>query len=290
MRLLWLPEVLRNAGLVCHEYPDWRTRGVDTFGPVRGIVCHGTGSSSWTTSDAGELRVLAITGSNSAPAVPISQLYLSRSGEWWVIASGTATGVRTGTGGPLEGYGDDSVLQIEAQHASDEPWSDRQYWSYVKGVRALQAVKVSGYDVPLAHVIGHGEHQPGQKFDPWFDMNKFRQDVADGGEGDMALSDEHLTIPREVIFNGDVLPPDGSETEEVDAATAVAFGLRHAYVGRVAAEAGLEMLETVLQAAKALTAKVDALAAKVDALSNPGSGETGTATITGGQIQFGPVE
>src|SRR5687767_7118052 len=225
MRLLSLLDILRNAGLVVHEYPDWRTRGASTFGPVEGIVCHGTGSASWTTSDAGELRVIAITGSNSAPAVPISQLYLSRSGEWWVVASGTATGVRTGTGGPLVGKGDDSVLQIEAQHASNEPWSDTQYWSYVRGVRALMKHKEPNYNVPLEHVIGHGEHQPGQKFDPWFDMNQFRADVA-SGEGTDMLKDEQLTIPRETLLTGELLPPDGSETEEVDAATAVAFTLR----------------------------------------------------------------
>ncbi len=177
MRLLWLPAVLRAAGLTCHEYEGWQSRGPDSFGPVRGIVCHGT-AGALTSTDAGELRVLAITGSASAPEVPISQLYLSRSGAWWVIASGTATGVRTGTGGPLEGYGDDAVLQIEAQHSKDEPWTELQYRSYVRGVAALAAHREAGYEVPLAHVIGHGEHQPGQKTDPWFDMNQFRRDVA----------------------------------------------------------------------------------------------------------------
>lgn len=200
MRLLWLADVLRAAGLTVHEYDGWRTRGLESFGPVRGIVCHGT-AGSLTSSDAGELRVIAITGSNSATA-PIAQLYLSRSGAWWVVASGTCTGVVSGTGGPLEGYSDDAVLQIEAQHAKDEPWSAAQYGSYVRGVAALARHRVSGYEVPLAHVIGHYEHQPtgpNTKSDPWFDMNRFRADVAavlNGGDDVLSETDKDILLAR----------------------------------------------------------------------------------------------
>ncbi len=194
MRLLWLADVLRGAGLIVHEYADWKTRGLESFGPVRGIVCHGT-NGSLTSTDAGELRTIAITGSNSATA-PIAQLYLSRSGAWWVVASGTCTGVTLGTGGPLYGYGDDTVLQIEAQHSSVEPWSETQYRSYVRGVAALAAYKTAGYDVPLSNVIGHGEHQPGKKTDPWFDMAQFRRDVAAVLEGDEMTPAQAAALAR----------------------------------------------------------------------------------------------
>lgn len=178
-RQLWMADVLRAAGLTVHEYDGWKTRGLESFGPVLGVVCHGTGGSLKST-DSGETRTIAITGTPSAPTVPISQLYLSRSGQWWVIASGTATGVKTGTGGPLRGYSDDAVLQIEAQHHPTEPWTAVQYRSYVVGVAAL--VRHLGLAVEL--VIGHSEHQPGEKTDPWFDMNQFRRDVTAVLEGD----------------------------------------------------------------------------------------------------------
>lgn len=177
-RFLWLADVLRAAGLTVHEYDGWKTRGSSTYGPVTGIVCHGTGGSLVST-DAGELRTIAITGSNTATA-PIAQLYLSRSGEWWVVASGTCTGVQTGTAGPLKGLSDDSVLQIEAQHTGGEPWSDVQYNSYVRGVAALVAHQAPDYSLAISRVVGHYEHQPRDKTDPWFDMAAFRRALANG--------------------------------------------------------------------------------------------------------------
>lgn len=197
MRLLWLADVLRAAGLTVHEYDGWRTRGLESFGPIRGIVCHGT-AGSWTSTDAGELRVIAITGSGTASA-PIANLYLSRSGAWWVVASGTCTGVKTGTAGPLAGYSDDAVVQIEAQHASTEPWTDVQYRSYVRGCAALAAHKATNYDVPVARIVGHYEHQPREKTDPWFDMSKFRAEVAaviEGGDDVLSDTDKDILLAR----------------------------------------------------------------------------------------------
>lgn len=197
MRLLWLADVLRAAGLPVNEYPGWRDRGLSTFGPIRGIVCHGT-AGSWTSSDEGELRVIAITGSGTATA-PIANLYLSRSGAWWVVASGTCTGVKTGTAGPLQGYSDDAVVQIEAQHASTEPWTDVQYRSYVRGCAALAAHQATNYDVPVARIVGHYEHQPREKTDPWFDMAKFRAEVAaviEGGDDVLSDTDKDILLAR----------------------------------------------------------------------------------------------
>ncbi|MEO3922719.1 N-acetylmuramoyl-L-alanine amidase [Micromonosporaceae bacterium B7E4] len=175
MRLLWLPEVLRAAGLTVHEVSGWRTRGSDSFGPVRGITIHETRGSVRST-DAGEIYTL-IHGSATAPP-PIAPLYLSRTGHWHVVASGTCFHNKVGWDGPNEGYGNDSLLGIEAQHALGEPWTDRQYDSYVRGVAAL-ARKL---DVPVSRVAGHKEHQPGSKTDPSFNMDQFRRDVAAGGD------------------------------------------------------------------------------------------------------------
>lgn len=174
MRLLWLADVLRAAGLTVHEYDGWRTRGLSTLGPVRGVICHGTAGRTDIQTD---LRIIAISGSGTA-AAPIAQLVLARDGVWWVVASGTCTGIKTGTAGPLAGWSDDAVVQIEACHAKDEPWTEVQYRSYVRGVAALVAHREPGYDVPVERVVGHYEHQPLEKTDPWFDMATFRRDVA----------------------------------------------------------------------------------------------------------------
>lgn len=263
MRLLWLPEVLRSAGLTVHEYPGWQERGASTFGPVIGGICHGTGGSL-TSSDAGELRVLAITGSNSAPAVPISQLYLSRSGAVWVVASGTATGVKTGTGGPLKGHSDDSVLQVEAQHSTNEPWTDVQYNAYVRLWAALCSHSAPGYDIPVWRVVGHYEHQPTEKTDPWFDMNQFRQDVTNAMEGTM-LSQETLSLPAQTLKTG-VRAPASGDTETVDAATAVAWALRNAWRAGEYSEANYEMLKTVVPVLQQLAQAVTQLNEVANAL------------------------
>jgi hypothetical protein len=200
MRLLWLPEVLRAAGLTVHEYAGWRTRGSDDWGPIRGITCHATAGSR-TSTDAGELRVI-VNGSATAPP-PISQLYLSRSGEWWVVASGRCNHNLTGWDGPNKGYGNSRLLGIEAQHSntSAEPWPDRQYRSYVRGVAAL----VEKLGVPVSRVAGHKEHQPyatrpsgatSTKSDPTFNMDQFRRDVAAvlAGEDDDMTDDDRKKL------------------------------------------------------------------------------------------------
>lgn len=193
MRLTWLADVLRDAGLTVHEQSGWKTRGSD-LSTIRGITCHATAGSA-TSTDAGEINVL-LNGSPSAPP-PIAQLYLSRSGQWWVIASGRCNHNKTGWAGPNKGLGNSNLLGIEAQNDNrNQAWPDAQYQSYVRGVAAL----VRKLGIPVAHVAGHKEHQPAAgrpsgetstKTDPTFDMNRFRADVArvlSGEDDDMPLT------------------------------------------------------------------------------------------------------
>lgn len=175
MRVLWVPDVLRAAGLDVHEVPGWKTRGADSFGPVRGITIHHTGGSK-TSSDTGEINVL-INGRVDLSG-PIAPLYLSRTGDWSVVASGHCNHNKVGWAGPNKGYGNDNLLGIEAQHAAGEPWTSAQYESYVRGVAALVRHKTSGWDVTVSRVAGHKEHQPGDKTDPGFNMTEFRAAVS----------------------------------------------------------------------------------------------------------------
>ncbi|NJP33677.1 peptidoglycan recognition protein family protein [Micromonospora thermarum] len=206
-RLLWLPAVLRAAGLTVHEVDGWEGRGAGTFGPVVGVQCHETRGSR-TSTDAGEIRVLV----HGRPGLsgPIAQLYLSRSGHWWVVASGTAHHNKVGWAGPNRGHGNDSLIGVEAQHALGEPWTDRQYDSYVRGVAAI----IRHLDIPVGRVSGHKEHQPGEKSDPGFDMGQFRRDVALAGkDDDMPYSESQLkALPWQ--YNGRGMPgvPTGRST------------------------------------------------------------------------------
>ena len=40
--LLWLPDVLRSAGLEVEELEGWQTRGHGDVGDIRGVMCHHT--------------------------------------------------------------------------------------------------------------------------------------------------------------------------------------------------------------------------------------------------------
>lgn len=242
MRATWLPAVLRKAGLTVHEQAGWRTRGYDGWGPIRGVTVHETRGSR-TSSDAGEIRVLT-EGSQTAPA-PIAQLYLSRSGEWTVVASGLCYHNLTGWGGPNRGHGNATLLGIEAQHALGEPWTDRQYRSYVRGVAAI----VRHLDIPVSRVAGHLEHQPGDKSDPAFDMNRFRRDVAAELEGDDMPSIEEVRkafrdelesalAKRDAPFQGKAgerLAKDGWKPMSRDALNTYLFENTRATAGGVAA-------------------------------------------------------
>jgi hypothetical protein len=79
-----------------------------------------------------------------------------------------------GWAGPNKGLGNDNLLGIEAQHALNEPWTSVQYDSYIIGTAAL----CEALDISVNRVAGHFEHQPGDKTDPSFNMDTFRQRVA----------------------------------------------------------------------------------------------------------------
>lgn len=280
MRVLWLPAVLKAAGLVVHEVAGWKTRGADTFGPVRGITCHHTAGSK-TSTVQGELNTL-LHGSSSAPA-PIAQLLLARNGDWHVVASGLCHHNKVGWAGPNKGYGNDAILGIEAQHAgAGEAWTDVQYSSYVRGVAALVAHKASGWEVTVGRVAGHKEHQPGAKSDPTFDMTKFRAHVQDQLEGDdmptaedfvkellstkLGSSGPTVAVALQDSYNGTgvrLLALDQVPNPYVDAATNPRITVAAALKGAATAD---KVAREVQPEVAALRAEVELLSQKVDQL------------------------
>lgn len=187
MRLLWLPAVLRGAGLTTYLVSGWEGRGGDDFDP-RGIICHATAGSA-TSTDAGEISVL-LHGSTSAPP-PIAQLYLGRNGHWHVVASGRCNHALTGWGGPLEGHGNRRLIGVEAANDNrGQPWPAVQVDAYQRGVAAICARM--GWTA-ADNVAAHREHQPGAKTDPHgIDMAAFRTRVTAllaGGDDDVSAED-----------------------------------------------------------------------------------------------------
>lgn len=178
--LIWLPQVLREAGLRVVEEPGWQSRGRGEMGTVMGVICHHTGGGR--QGNIPSLNVL-IHGRAAAPGVsrlrgPLAQLGLARDGTWHVIAAGRCNHAGEGIWQRLTN-GNSNFIGIEAENtgrANDFPWPDGQMESYRQGVAAI-----------LKHIrrgpefcAGHKEYAlpEGRKKDPSFDMVAFRAGVA----------------------------------------------------------------------------------------------------------------
>jgi len=204
MRLTWLPDVLRAAGLIVVEDGPrlvdgkmdggWRTRGTESWGPVRGVICHATASARTSTA-AGDTRVLWQTGSVTAPN-PISQMYLARNGDWYVGASGRCHHVLIGDKGPHKGYGNSALIGVEAANDNrGEPWSPHMLDSYQRGVAAICGHQGWPADVAVAH----REHQTGKSDPLGIDMIAFRESVAAilAGTAPPATGGDDMLTPEE---------------------------------------------------------------------------------------------
>lgn len=173
---VWLPDVLRAAGLTVNEYPGWRDRGHGDFGNITHVICHHTGSFGETPRGIAEHPSLGLA----------SQLYLGRDGAYTICGVGIAWHAGAGSWpGIARDNANQVTIGIEAANdgggTPGKPhrtgWSDAQYNSYVRGVAAI----LKHLGLPADRAIGHKEWAgPSQgKWDPGaIDMDTFRADVA----------------------------------------------------------------------------------------------------------------
>lgn len=180
MRVPWLADVLRGAGLTVIETSGWKGRGRDLTG-VSGVIWHHTATGPGTSDAA--VDSLLINGRQDLPG-PLCQLGLDRGGRFHVIADGKGNHNGYGT------WGNNSI-GIEAFNSGvGEPWPSGQVDAYVAGTRAI----LTHLGLPLDRMLGHKESDPGRKIDPaGLDMNDMRRRVAEGD--DMPLTaDDHFAI------------------------------------------------------------------------------------------------
>ena len=175
--LLWLPQVLRDAGLEVLEHAGWQTRGHGDMGTVKGVLCHHTCGP--LHGDLPDINVL-VEGRPDLGG-PLCNLGLGRSGKFYMIAAGA--GWHAGRGN-WQGVtnGNSQLIGIEAENTGEtkgpraEPWVPAQVESYKRGCAAI--LKHIGAKAIMA--AGHKEYAlpHGRKDDPSFDMVAFRADVA----------------------------------------------------------------------------------------------------------------
>jgi len=185
-----LAAVLRAYGLTVHEQDGWqnRARGSGGYEPGRPthVMVHHTASGP-SSDPYGDVSYIT----SGADAAPLANLYLSRTGQVWVIAAGATNTNGSGSDSWGGGVPVDSMnthaIGIEAANAgTGEPWPQAQTDAYLTICRALCAA----YSIPNPHhVRGHAEWSPGRKIDPagpprWADgsetwrMDDYRTDVA----------------------------------------------------------------------------------------------------------------
>jgi hypothetical protein len=190
VRLLALPDILRDAGFDVHVEAGWDIRGSSSWGPVKAIMAHHTATAA---SRPGDYPSLVIVRDGRLPPDPLpvpgplSQLGLGRSGKVYVIASGRAN--HAGAGSHPAFAGSFESIGIEAEHPGGTVgWPRVQYDAYV----ALCAALADAYAVPTALVVGHKEWAPTRKVDPNFSMTNFRRHVQ---EVRNMADHNHVTTP-----------------------------------------------------------------------------------------------
>ena len=172
--LIWLPHVLKSAGLKVALCEGWEERGRGDVGPVVGVICHHTAGQL-----AGNMPSLhTIIHGRPDLSGPLAQLGLGRDGTYFVIAAGRANHAGAGI---WKGFtnGNSNFIGIEAENtgrANDFPWPAVQMDAYHRGVAAI--CKWIGRSAD--YCCGHKEYaRPlGRKSDPVFNMQEFRNSVA----------------------------------------------------------------------------------------------------------------
>lgn len=165
-----LPAIARRAGLDVVEAPGWRDRGRSTGGldALVGWMWHHTASPvSWDgTRDATYIA----TG---APARPISQTYIPRTGVLHILAAGACN--HGGRGGPVAGWlpqdrANTMVGATEMGNAgTGEPWPQVQIDASVAFAAELSLWFGFGVDRHIGHkeYCGPFSSTPGRKIDPY---------------------------------------------------------------------------------------------------------------------------
>jgi hypothetical protein len=172
--LIWLPDVLKNAGLKVAVVPGWEDRGQRDVGEIFGVICHHTVGPR--DGNMPSLNTL-IHGRPDLPG-PLSQLGLGRDGTYYVISAGRCNHAGKGIWQGLVN-GNSNFIGIEAENtggSNDFPWPEIQMEAYRHGVAAI--LKHIGRGVEFC--AGHKEYAlpKGRKPDASFDMVAFRASVA----------------------------------------------------------------------------------------------------------------
>jgi hypothetical protein len=170
-KLLWLPDVLKAAGLKVALVDGWEVRGRGDVGQTLGVICHHTANPN-----PGNMPTLeTLIRGRSDLKGPLAQLGLGRDGTYYVIAAGLANHAGPGQWHNMTA-GNTRFIGIEAEHSGRDvdPWPAVQMDAYQRGVAAI----LEHTGLQAGSCVGHKEWATKRKIDPAFDMQEFRANVA----------------------------------------------------------------------------------------------------------------
>jgi len=189
--LIWLPDVLKSAGLKVSLVNGWENRGLGNVGNIFGILCHHTAGPKNGNMPSLETLVKGRPAMQGKRALhgPLSQLGLGRDGTYYVIAAGRCNHAGEGFWKGVTS-GNSNFIGIEAENTGlpSDPWPEVQMKAYRHGVAAILKHIERGAEF----CAGHKEYAlpRGRKPDPSFDMEPFRSSVTailNGVEPPLAL-------------------------------------------------------------------------------------------------------
>ena len=172
---VWLPDVLRDAGLRVQVSDGAFQRGHGDMGDVWGVFAHHTGNDNASWQSIAFHPELGLA----------SQLHLDQSGLYtvcgvgiaWHAGNGSWPGLGTNNANPrtigIEAANDGGGAPNNTHHPY---WNDAQYDAYVQGVAAILRFLGYGSDRLVAHKEWAGASQG--KWDPGgINMDLMRNDV-----------------------------------------------------------------------------------------------------------------
>ena len=183
-KILWLGDVLRQAGCEVIPTDGWRERGrppsTGSFEPY-GVLWHHTATYA-TLDDPAPTKGFVISGSSALPG-PLCHLLLDRRGRFHLIAAGRANhaGACGGNGPFPAGDGNAMMIGIEIEYDGvGQRMLARQYDAAVAGTAAM----LRRLGRPARYARGHRETSTTGKIDPTgVDLDQMRADVRARLEG-----------------------------------------------------------------------------------------------------------
>ena len=177
--LIWLKDVLLDAGLIVTEYGDWRNRGYKNrdMGEIKGVLCHHT-ATPFLHGNMPSLAMLVTgrpkTAHDKGLPGPLAQLGLGRDGTYHLVAAGHCNHAGVGSWNGITA-GNTHFIGIEAENTgrdNDLPWPPKQIEAYHHGVAAI----LRHLDLKPTDCAGHREYATPlhRKVDPDFPMDPFR--------------------------------------------------------------------------------------------------------------------